>query len=238
MERNATPSGNRVHIGVFGLRNAGKSSVMNAITGQNASIVSEIKGATTDPVSKAMELLPAGPVVITDTPGLDDEGPLGEERMRRALRVLDRTDVAVLVVDAAAGLAPEDRAFQQKAAEKGVALLTVYNKCDLHSVPALAENEMAVSARTGEGIAALKERLAALARRQEGERKLLADLLAPGDMVVLVTPIDASAPKGRIILPQVRPFAISWTRTPCAPLPSRRSFPPRWRDWPRRPGSW
>ena len=138
MERNATPSGNRVHIGVFGLRNAGKSSVMNAITGQNASIVSEIKGATTDPVSKAMELLPAGPVVITDTPGLDDEGPLGEERMRRALRVLDRTDVAVLVVDAAAGLAPEDRAFQQKAAEKGVALLTVYNKCDLHSVPAFA----------------------------------------------------------------------------------------------------
>ncbi len=204
MERNATPSGNRVHIGVFGLRNAGKSSVMNAITGQNASIVSEIKGATTDPVSKAMELLPAGPVVITDTPGLDDEGPLGEERMRRALRVLDRTDVAVLVVDAAAGLAPEDRAFQQKAAEKGVALLTVYNKCDLHSVPALAENELAVSARTGEGIVALKERLAALARRQEGERKLLADLLAPGDMVVLVTPIDASAPKGRIILPQVQ----------------------------------
>lgn len=203
MSMNTTPSGERPHIGFFGLRNAGKSSVVNAVTGQALSLVSEIKGTTTDPVQKAMELFPAGPVVIIDTPGMDDEGALGEQRVQRALRTLDKTDVAVLVVDAAVGLREADRDLLRLFQEKQVPSLTVYNKADLvEPVPAAGEGELYVSAQTGAGIWELKERIAQLAKKSEPQRQLVADLLSPGDLVVLVVPIDSAAPKGRLILPQ------------------------------------
>ena len=200
---NATPSANRVHIAFFGRRNAGKSSLVNALTGQNAAIVSPIAGTTTDPVRKAMELLPLGPVVMIDTPGLDDEGEIGALRVQRALRELNRADIAVLVVDAAAGMTDGDRALLRRLREKGVPHLTVFNKCDLRQA-VCGEGEVAVSAATGEGIDALKRHLARLAQNGDGGKRLLGDLLAPGDAVVLVTPIDASAPRGRLILPQVQ----------------------------------
>lgn len=203
MSINTTPSGERPHIGFFGLRNAGKSSVVNAVTGQALSLVSEVKGTTTDPVQKAMELLPAGPVVIIDTPGMDDEGALGEQRVQRALRTLDKTDVAVLVVDAAVGLREADRDLLRLFEEKQVPSLTVYNKADLvEPVPAAGEGELYVSAQTGAGIWELKERIARLAKKSGPQRQLVADLLSPGDLVVLVVPIDSAAPKGRLILPQ------------------------------------
>ena len=203
MSMNTTPSGERPHIGFFGLRNAGKSSVVNAVTGQALSLVSEVKGTTTDPVQKAMELLPAGPVVIIDTPGMDDEGALGEQRVQRALRTLDKTDVAVLVVDAAVGLREADRDLLRLFEEKQVPSLTVYNKSDLvEPVPAAGEGELYVSAQTGAGIWELKERIAKKKKKSEPQRQLVADLLSPGDLVVLVVPIDSAAPKGRLILPQ------------------------------------
>ena len=201
-DRNATPAAERVHIAFFGRRNAGKSSLVNALTGQSVAIVSPVAGTTTDPVRKSMELLPLGPVVIIDTPGLDDEGEVGSLRVGRALRELNRADIAVLVVDAAAGMADEDRALLKRFEQKGLPHLTVFNKCDLRAV-SCGEGELAVSARTGEGVEALKEALGHLVEKGS-ERKLLGDLLEAGDLVLLVAPIDASAPRGRLILPQVR----------------------------------
>ena len=202
-DRSATPAAERVHIAFFGRRNAGKSSLVNALTGQSVAIVSPVAGTTTDPVRKSMELLPLGPVVMIDTPGLDDEGEVGSLRVGRALRELNRADIAVLVVDAAAGMADEDRALLKRFEQKGLPHLTVFNKCDLRAV-SCGEGELAVSAHTGEGVEALKEALGRLVRDGEGGKKLLGDLLETGDLVVLVAPIDASAPKGRLILPQVR----------------------------------
>ena len=202
-DRSATPAAERVHIAFFGRRNAGKSSLVNALTGQSVAIVSPVAGTTTDPVRKSMELLPLGPVVMIDTPGLDDEGEVGSLRVGRALRELNRADIAVLVVDAAAGMADEDRALLKRFEQKGIPHLTAFNKCDLRAV-SCGEGELAVSAHTGEGVEALKEALGRLVRDGEGGKKLLGDLLEAGDLVLLVAPIDASAPKGRLILPQVR----------------------------------
>lgn len=199
MSLNATPSANRVHIGFFGCRNAGKSSVVNAVTGQELCIVSDTKGTTTDPVQKAMELLPLGPVVIIDTPGYDDEGELGMLRVRRTKQVLNKIDVAVLVVDTSVGLRDFDRELLALFAAKSIPHCLVYNKCDLANPPA---DSLQVSALTGEGIHELKETIARLALKEGPEPQLVGDLVQPGDLVVLVTPIDASAPKGRLILPQ------------------------------------
>lgn len=203
MSLNSTPNAERVHITFYGQRNAGKSSVVNAVTGQQLSITSEVKGTTTDPVHKAMELLPVGPVVITDTPGLDDEGELGLQRVKRAMQTLDKTDVAVLVVDGTRGLQAADQQLVALFQERKIPYLTVYNKLDLlEETPAAGERELFVSALEGTNIWELKERIAALAVGTVQEKHLVADLLHPGDLVVLVTPIDASAPKGRMILPQ------------------------------------
>ena len=205
MSLNETVSAERIHIGFFGLRNAGKSSLVNAVTGQNLSLVSDVKGTTTDPVKKAMELLPLGPVVIIDTPGMDDEGELGQMRVERARQVLRYTDIAVLVVDAAKHLQPADRQLLTMLRERQLPYVIAYNKCDLlDTVPADAEeNEIYVSAEQNVNIHELKELIGRLAKDGgEKERKLVSDLLEPGDLVVLVTPIDSAAPKGRIILPQ------------------------------------
>ena len=196
---NETPKANRVHIGFFGCRNAGKSSVVNAVTGQELCIVSDTKGTTTDPVQKAMELLPLGPVLIIDTPGYDDEGELGLLRVRRTKQVLNKTDVAVLVVDASVGLSSFDRELLGLFEAKQIPHCLVYNKCDLTEPPA---DSLHVSAATGEGIHELKETIARLSAKEGEEPKLVGDLIDPGDFVVLVTPIDESAPKGRLILPQ------------------------------------
>ena len=202
-----TPSGERVHISLFGRRNAGKSSLINAITGQSLAIVSEQKGTTTDPVSKAMELLPLGPVLVTDTPGLDDEGELGALRVEKARQVLGKTDIALLVVDACAGLSPEDRELLALLRERNLPRLLVMNQCDRLPEntprPALeGETTLWVSAATGENIHQLKEAISALRPASGSEKRIVADLLSPGDLVVLVTPIDEAAPKGRLILPQ------------------------------------
>ena len=202
MTMNATPSGNRTHIGIFGRRNAGKSSLINALTGQKLAIVSDIKGTTTDPVSKAMELLPLGPVVMIDTPGLDDEGELGAKRIEKAMQVLRKTDIALLVADAAEGLDESDRALLERIRAMQLPYLVVYNKCDEADCPVEdAQHSACVSALTGRGIHELKERIAHLTP-EGSEKKLLGDLLSPGDVVVLVVPVDESVPKGRIILPQ------------------------------------
>lgn len=202
MSLNDTPSGERVHIGFFGRRNAGKSSVVNAFTGQELSVVSDVKGTTTDPVYKSMELLPLGPVVIIDTPGFDDEGALGELRVKRARQALNRADCAVLVVDASQGKTPADEELLALFRQKGIPFLVAYNKSDLAAAPRLGENELAVSAKTREGIEALKERVARLTGSGGEPCRLVGDLLTPGELVVLVTPIDSAAPKGRLILPQ------------------------------------
>ena len=203
MGLNDRPSGERVHISFFGLRNAGKSSVVNAVTGQALSLVSQVKGTTTDPVQKAMELLPIGPVVIIDTPGIDDVGGLGQLRVQRALQVLDKTDVAILVVDGTLGMQPDDRQLTEQFQTRNIPYLVVYNKADLLDAPlACQPNEIAVSAKTGQNIYELKERIGRLAGAQENTKHLVADLIDPGDVVVLVTPIDSAAPKGRLILPQ------------------------------------
>lgn len=202
MGMNDTPSGERTHIGFFGRRNAGKSSVVNAVTGQNLSIVSDTKGTTTDPVYKAMELLPLGPVVIIDTPGIDDVGALGEERVRRTKQVLNKTDIAVVIVDGTEGLAQADEEVLSLIRSKGLPYLIVYNKADLSTKPAQADdNAVHVSALTGDGIHELKEKLARL-KPTEAEAPIVSDLIDRGDMVVLVVPIDSAAPKGRLILPQ------------------------------------
>lgn len=203
MSLNETVSADRLHIGFFGKRNAGKSGLVNAVTGQALSLTSDVPGTTTDPVQKAMELLPIGPVVILDTPGLDDEGTLGEMRVKRAKRMLDKTDLAVVVIDASRGVCPEDEALVKELSERKKPFLLAFNKCELlASRPALPENALYVSAVTGENIYELKERLAALAGAEKNERRIVGDLLLPGDRVVLVTPIDSAAPKGRLILPQ------------------------------------
>ena len=202
MSLNDTPSAERVHIGFFGRRNAGKSSVVNAVTGQELSVVSDVKGTTTDPVLKSMELLPMGPVVIIDTPGFDDEGALGELRVKKTKQILNRADCAVLVVDATQGLTPADQELIALFQEKDIPYLVAYNKSDLAAALQLGEKELAVSAVTREGIEELKERIARLTRSQGEDKRLVGDLLTPGDLVVLVTPIDSAAPKGRLILPQ------------------------------------
>ena len=200
---NQTPSANRLHISFFGCRNAGKSSVVNAVTGQELSIVSDIKGTTTDPVTKAMELLPLGPVVIIDTPGIDDVGQLGELRVQRTKKILNKTDLAVLVVDGIVGMQTADQELVELFQKKEIPYLVVYNKADLiQNVPAAGENEIWVSATEGTNIYELKERLGALVKTDTMTRKLVGQLLKPLDMVILVCPIDESAPKGRLILPQ------------------------------------
>lgn len=203
MSLNETVSAERVHIGFFGLRNAGKSSLVNAVTGQRLSVVSEVKGTTTDPVKKAMELLPMGPVVIIDTPGIDDEGALGEQRVARAQQILRQADIAILVVDAQKGLQPADQELLALFTDRNLPYLTVFNKADLlPQIPPETAHEIYVSAEMGDGIHALKEKIATLTKTAENDRKIVADLVAPGDTVILVTPIDSAAPKGRLILPQ------------------------------------
>ena len=200
---NQTPSANRIHIGIFGKRNAGKSSLINAITGQNHAIVSDVLGTTTDPVLKSMELLPLGPVVIIDTPGIDDEGKLGEMRVMRAKQVLSKTDIAILTVDAARGMQDADRELCDLFSSRKIPYIVVFNKSDLLAeIPAAAENEIYVSAEHGTNIYELKEKIGALAGKLENKKSLIGDLIEPNDIVVLVTPIDESAPKGRMILPQ------------------------------------
>ena len=198
MSLNSVSSAERVHIGFFGMRNAGKSSLLNAVTGQNIAIVSDYAGTTTDPVKKSMELLPVGPVVIIDTPGLDDEGELGAMRVKRAKRELNRTDVAVVVIDGEKGEDSRIKELVQLIEQKEIPYIVVYNKCDLARV----EGKLCVSAKTGEGIEQLKAEIARLAAPRQNSKRVVADLIEKGDFVVLVTPIDESAPKGRLILPQ------------------------------------
>lgn len=216
MSINDTPSGERLHIGIFGRRNAGKSSLINAITGQDLAIVSDVKGTTTDPVKKAMELLPLGPVVLIDTPGLDDEGLLGQKRMEKALQALRQTDIVILTIPADAALDGLEKTLLQEAKKRGLLFFVVLNKTDLLADKKQIEEKekeiaqalsipldviVAVSADKNEGIHALKEKLANGIPKEQ-ERPLIHDLLSPGDLVVLVVPIDSAAPKGRLILPQ------------------------------------
>ena len=202
MSMNEMPAAERVHISFFGCRNAGKSSLVNAVTGQAVSVVSEVKGTTTDPVAKTMELLPLGPVVITDTPGFDDAGGLGSLRVERTRQILRRTDLAVLVVDSAAGLQETDRELLRLFGERNIPFLVAMNKQDLCRTVPEDDRTVAVSALTGEGVRELKERMARLLPGRAAEKRLIADLVRPADCVVLVCPIDESAPKGRLILPQ------------------------------------
>ncbi|MDD4084751.1 MAG: [FeFe] hydrogenase H-cluster maturation GTPase HydF [Acholeplasmataceae bacterium] len=203
MSLNETPSSHRVHIGFFGKRNAGKSSVVNAVTGQKLSVVSPVKGTTTDPVYKAMELLPLGPVMIIDTPGYDDEGELGTLRVEKARQVLNKTDVAILVIDAAVGKTSQDEEILGLFAEKGLNYVVVYNKADLLAEKQPdSDREIYVSAETRFNIEKLKEKIGTLAATEEPRLQIVGDLLAPGDFAVLVIPIDKAAPKGRLILPQ------------------------------------
>ena len=203
MSLNATPSGERVHIAFFGRRNAGKSSLVNAFTGQKLSIVSDVKGTTTDPVSKAMELLPLGPVQIIDTPGIDDVGELGALRVEKTKQVLRKTDLAIVVLDATAPMDQADQALLALIKARELPHILAFNKADLlETVPECQENTIYVSAKTGYHIHELKELAAGLAQAAAQERPLVRDLLDPGDTAVLVVPIDKSAPKGRLILPQ------------------------------------
>lgn len=198
-----TPSGERLHIGFFGLRNAGKSSVVNAVTNQNLSVVSDVLGTTTDPVRKAMELLPLGPVVIIDTPGLDDEGELGNMRVQKAKEVLAHTDIAVLVVDSQKGKTALDNDLIKLFTDKQLPYIVAYNKSDLgQNISDLKSNEINVSATTGENINNLKELIAKLSKNAKEKKPVVSDLIEENDIVVLVIPIDEAAPKGRLILPQ------------------------------------
>ena len=212
MSLNDTMSGERIHIGFFGMRNAGKSSTVNAVTGQDLAVVSDVAGTTTDPVRKAMELLPLGPVLVIDTPGLDDEGAVGDLRVKKARRVIDSTDIAVLVVDSTRGMTAGDEELVDLFTKRGVPHVIVMNKCDLSGGDAgtveLATDEAVPHARvftnavSGAGIHELKETLGKLVGGTHVERHILSDLIEPGDDIVLVTPIDSAAPKGRLILPQ------------------------------------
>lgn len=210
MSLNQSPSAERVHIGFFGRRNVGKSSVVNAVTGQELAVVSEVKGTTTDPVQKAMELLPMGPVVIIDTPGIDDAGTLGELRVQKTRQILNKTDVAVLVADGTVGMTETERELTEIFEEKKIPYVIAYNKEDLREETLQPKdgnfidnhNVIRISARTGFHITELKEKLAHLSVTEEAERRIVSDLINPMDIVVLVVPIDAAAPKGRLILPQ------------------------------------
>lgn len=203
-ELSQTPSSERIHIGFFGKRNAGKSSVINAVTGQNLSIVSDVKGTTTDPVSKTMELLPLGPVVIIDTPGIDDYGKLGELRVNKTKQILTKTDIAVLVVDSTVGIDDDDKSLVELFIEKSIPYIIAYNKCDLKNAENLKDNEIEVSATKSTNIYELKNKIASFSKNVTNSKRIIGDLLKPNDIVVLVTPIDSSAPKGRLILPQVQ----------------------------------
>ena len=203
MSLNNTPSSERVHIGFFGLRNAGKSSLVNAVTGQNLAVVSDVKGTTTDPVRKAMELLPIGPVVIIDTPGIDDEGTLGKMRVQKTKETLNKTDIAVLVHDVRENLTKAEKELMSLFSDRKIPFIIAHNKCDtLDSVPPKNENEIYVSALTGDGIHALKELIAETAKSTKTEKVIVSDLINECDTVLLVIPIDKAAPKGRLILPQ------------------------------------
>ncbi|NLZ60938.1 MAG: [FeFe] hydrogenase H-cluster maturation GTPase HydF [Lentisphaerae bacterium] len=201
----STPRANRKHIGLFGCRNAGKSSLINALTGQDLAIVSPQKGTTTDPVYKAMELLPLGPVVFIDTPGLDDEGELGAQRVQKAQQALNKCDLALLLIDAQTGPSRADEAILQLIRAKGIPCIQVWHKSDLRQAlqpPPQCLNCIAVSSKTGSKITELKAMMASLLADKEESRHIIADLISPGDLVLLVTPIDEAAPKGRLILPQ------------------------------------
>ncbi|GHV84199.1 [FeFe] hydrogenase H-cluster maturation GTPase HydF [Spirochaetia bacterium] len=205
MGMNETPSSERVHIGFFGRRNAGKSSLVNAVTGQELAVVSDVKGTTTDPVQKAMELLPLGPVLIIDTPGIDDEGALGEKRVLKTKQVLNKTDVAVLVVDVSVGLAAADNELIRIFKEKNVPYIIAYNKSDLAKkteTSGAAHNEIFVSAVNKTNIEQLKNSISLLSKTEETKLRIIGDIINPLDFVVLVVPIDKAAPKGRLILPQ------------------------------------
>jgi len=201
MGMNETPTGERVHIGFFGRRNAGKSSVLNAVIGQELAVVSDVKGTTTDPVYKSMELLPLGPVTVIDTPGIDDEGELGTLRVRKSYQVLNKTDVAVIVVDSQAGFGEQEEKLLNRMQEKQIPCVLVFNKMDqknavcpekIKDIPVLG-----VSARTKAGITELKETIAKAAKTEAVSKPLVSDLLDPSDFVILVVPIDKAAPKGR-----------------------------------------
>lgn len=203
MGLNEVASSERVHIGFFGMRNAGKSSVVNSVTGQDISIVSDIKGTTTDPVKKAMELLPLGPVVIIDTPGLDDEGELGRMRVLKAKRVLEKIDIAILIIAADKGRSLLDDQLISEFKEKNIPYILVYNKSDLiDKKQNLESNEIYVSAINNENIFELKNMIGRLIKQVDNKKYIIANLIDKGDTVILVTPIDESAPKGRLILPQ------------------------------------
>lgn len=203
MSLNNTPSGERIHIGFFGRRNAGKSSVVNAVTGQELAVVSDVLGTTTDPVYKSMELLPLGPVMIIDTPGFDDEGSLGELRVKKTKQVLNKTDVAVLVTDAEYGVTPTDIELVELFKEREIPYIIAHNKADLlDKIPEENDNEIYISAKEKTNIFELKEKIGRMTASSEGSKKLVADLVKPLDFAVLVVPIDSAAPKGRLILPQ------------------------------------
>ena len=209
MGMNQTPASERVHISFFGKRNAGKSSIINAVTGQDLAIVSSVRGTTTDPVYKTMELLPLGPVMIIDTPGIDDEGELGALRVRKSYQVLNKTDIAILVVDSTTGKGEEELALIHRFHKKGIPYLVVYNKIDLLSGEEIKDlamsvrpGEVLVSAADGMNIQELKEKIATLKPEDTHKYPLIQDLIEPLDLVILVVPIDKAAPKGRLILPQ------------------------------------
>ncbi len=202
MSLNSVPAAERIHIGFYGKRNAGKSSLVNAVTSQSLAIVSDVPGTTTDPVTKTMELLPLGPVVIIDTPGIDDEGELGKLRVERSYQALNKTNIAVVVVDSSAGIGREEQALIERIREKNIPYIVAFSKSDISRRETSAGNEIAVSSETGENISELKEMIGRLAAKAGEERHIISDKLSPGDFVVLVIPVDKAAPKGRLILPQ------------------------------------
>lgn len=203
MSLNNTPSSERTHIAFFGKRNAGKSSTVNAVTNQSLSIVSDTKGTTTDPVFKAMELLPAGPVMIIDTPGFDDEGKLGNLRIEKTMQILSKTDIAVLIIDASIGISEEDKRLTDIFKEKNIDYIIAFNKSDLlETIPTANENEIFISSAKKTNIDKLKEMIASLCSKNSHNKTIISHLLKEDDVVILVTPIDESAPKGRLILPQ------------------------------------
>ena len=197
---NTTPASERAHIAFFGRRNAGKSSLINAVTGQELSVVSDVKGTTTDPVYKTMELLPIGPVVIIDTPGYDDEGDLGELRIKRTRQVLNRTDCGILVVDGTIGMGDCEKVLVDSFEERKIPYLVGWNKAD--EIPDKTPGRIYVSAKEGTGIYELKECIGALLHTEEEKRRIIGDKIKPQDVAILVVPIDEAAPKGRLILPQ------------------------------------
>lgn len=195
---NETPSANRIHIGIFGRRNSGKSSLINAVTGQDISIVSDVPGTTTDPVYKAMEILPLGPVILIDTPGLDDTGELGAMRVKKSIDVIRKCDIAVIVCDASLGKTSFEQELADECRRRSLPFIEVINKSDIKKPK--SPDTFYVSAKTGENIQQLKEKLASLISRDN--RSLIKDIINPGDLITLVIPIDSAAPQGRIILPQ------------------------------------